>query len=256
MTIDSRRGALQGPFVRWADTAERRGDIVVQAIRIAEGWVYMMEPEAGYVVREQVHASEQVVQVVSGSLRLQVGGDERLLTEHDVAVVPIGTYHRGLVTSASRIFELNTPADPANLFDPALGAQALQYPRAGAPLRTANGHVLGPFARWDNVAGGALQNLFADRVHVQRTTIAPGTEASGSNAGTVVVQPLRGNIALRLDGAEQTIDSGWVAVAPAGSSWAVSCPDGAELLEVRFRPQGPGAALKGLAAGLRRQLGR
>ena len=120
--ISSRRGALTGPFVRWADTAERRGDVVVQAIRIDEAWVYMMEPAAGYVVKEQVHASEQVVQVVSGSLRLQVGGDERggderLLTEHDVAVVPAGTYHRGLVTTPSRIFELNTPAEhTANLF--------------------------------------------------------------------------------------------------------------------------------------------
>ena len=99
MAIDSRRGALQGPFVRWADVAEPRPGIVVQGVRIAEGWVYMMEPEQGYVVREQVHASEQVVQVVEGSLRLQVGADERLLTPDDIAVVPIGTYHRGLVTT-------------------------------------------------------------------------------------------------------------------------------------------------------------
>ena len=155
MSIHSRRGALQGPFVRWADVAEPRPGIVVQAVRIAEGWVYMMEPGQGYVVRQQVHASEQVVQVVQGSLRLQIGSDERLLTPDDIAVVPIGTYHRGLVTTPSRIFELNTPADPKNLFDPALGEQALQYPRAGATLRTANGHVLGPFARWPRVAGGA-----------------------------------------------------------------------------------------------------
>jgi len=256
MSIDSRRGALQGPFVRWADVAEPRDGIVVQAVRIAEGWVYMMEPQQGYVVREQVHASEQVVQVVEGSLRLQVGADERLLTRDDIAVVPIGTYHRGLVTTPSRIFELNTPADPKNLFDPALGAKAIQYPRAGATLRTANGQVLGPFARWPRVAGGAVKNLFADRVHVQQVTVAPGTEAAGTNAGTVVVQPLSGSVRLRLGAAEQVIDSGWVAIATAGTAWAVSCPDGAELLEVRFLPQGPGAALTGLLAGLRRQLGR
>ena len=251
--IDSHRGALKGPFVRWADVAERQPGIVVQALRIAEGWVYMMEPEQGYVVREQVHASEQVVQVVEGSLRLQVGADERLLTRDDVAVVPVGTYHRGLVTTPSRIFELNTPADPENLFDPALGAKALQYPRAGATLRTANGHVLGPFARWPRVAGSPGKNLFADRVHVQPLTIAPGTEGSGSNPGTVVVQPLRGSIRLRLGAAEQEIDSGWVAIAAPGTPWSVSCPGGAELLEVRFLPQGPVAALAGLLAGLRRR---
>lgn len=58
ISVSSRRGALKGPFIRWADVAERRSDIVVQAIRIAEGWVYMMEPDRGYVVKEQVHASE------------------------------------------------------------------------------------------------------------------------------------------------------------------------------------------------------
>lgn len=256
MTIDSRRGALKGPFVRWADVAERRGDIVVQAIRIAEGWVYMMEPQAGYVVREQVHASEQVVQVVSGSLRLQVGKDERLLTEHDVAVIPIGTYHRGLVTTPSRIFELNTPADPKNLFDPELGEKALQYPRAGAPLRTVTGHVLGPFARWEKIAGPVIRHLHADRVHLEHLTVAPGTEVGGTTDRTVVIQPLRGSLLLRLGGAEQWIDSGWVAVAAAGMDWSVSCPDGVELLEVRFPPQGPVAALKGLAADMRRQFGR
>lgn len=256
MSIDSRRGALQGPFIRWADVAEPRDGIVVQAVRIAEGWVYMMEPGQGYVVREQVHASEQVVQVVEGSLRLQVGADERLLTPDDIAVVPIGAYHRGLVTTPSRIFELNTPADPKNLFDPALGEQALQYPRAGATLRTANGHVLGPFARWPRVAGGAAKNLFADRVLVQHLTVVAGTEVAGTTDGTVVVQPLRGSIRLRFGDAEQVIDSGWVAIAAAGTPWAASCPDGAELLEVRFRPQGPGAALSGLLAGVRKQLGR
>ncbi len=252
MSIDSRRGALRGPFVRWADVAEPGPGIVVQAVRIPEGWVYMMEPGQGYVVRQQVHASEQVVQVVQGSLRLQIGSDERLLTPDDIAVVPIGTYHRGLVTTPSRIFELNTPADPKNLFDPALGEQALQYPRAGATLRTANGHVLGPFARWPRVAGGAVKNLFADRVHVQHLTVAAGTEAAGTTDGTVVVQPLRGSIRLRFGDAEQVIDSGWVAIAAAGTPWAASCPDGAELLEVRFRPQGPVAAIAGLLAGLRR----
>lgn len=256
MSIDSRRGALKGPFVRWADVAERRGDIVVQAIRIAEGWVYMMEPDRGYVVREQVHASEQVVQVVSGSLRLQVGDDERLLTEHDIAVIPIGTYHRGLVTTPSRIFELNTPADPKNLFDPALGAAALQYPRKGAPLRTENGHVLGPFARWGKVAGGAFKNLYADRVHVQHLTLPAGLEGSGTNDGTTVIQPLRGSITLTLDGVTETIDSGWVAIGRAGGSWAVTCPDGAELLEVRFQPTGPVAAVTGLVGELRKRLGK
>lgn len=252
MSIDSRRGALRGPFVRWADVAEAGPGIVVQAVRIPEGWVYMMEPGQGYVVRQQVHASEQVVQVVEGSLRLQIGSDERLLTPDDIAVVPIGTYHRGLVTTPSRIFELNTPADPKNLFDPALGEQALQYPRAGATLRTANGHVLGPFARWPRVAGGAVKNLFADRVHVQHLTVAAGTEVAGTTDGTVVVQPLRGSIRLRFGAAEQVIDSGWVAIAAGGTPWAASCPDGAELLEVRFRPQGPVAAITGLLAGLRR----
>ena len=256
MSISSRRGALKGPFVRWADVAERHGDVVVQAIRIAEGWVYMMEPDRGYVVKEQVHASEQVVQVVSGSLRLQVGADERLLTEDDLAVIPIGTYHRGLVTTPSRIFELNTPAaHTANLFDPALGPQALQYPRAGATLRTANGHVLGPFARWARVAGSGVKNLYADRVHVQHLTVAPGTVASGTSAGTAVVQPLRGSVTLTLGGSEQTIDSGWVAVVAAGGTWAVTCPDGAELLEVRFLPQGPLAAIGGLVGDLRRRFG-
>ena len=252
VSIDSRRGALRGPFVRWADVAEPGPGIVVQAVHIAEGWVYMMEPGQGYVVRQQVHASEQVVQVVQGSLRLQIGSDERLLTPDDIAVVPIGTYHRGLVTTPSRIFELNTPADPKNLFDPALGEQALQYPRAGATLRTANGHVLGPFARWPRVAGGAVKNLFADRVHVQHLTVAAGTEVGGTTDGTVVVQPLRGRIRLRFGDSEQVIDSGWVAIAAAGTPWAASCPDGAELLEVRFRAQGPVAAIAGLLAGLRR----
>ena len=256
MSIHSRRGALQGPFVRWADVAEPRPGIVVQAVRIAEGWVYMLEPAQGYVVSEQVHASEQVVQVVEGSLRLQVGADERLLTPDDLAVVPIGTYHRGLVTTPSRIFELNTPADPKNLFAPALGEQALRYPRAGATLRTESGHVLGPFARWPRVAGGAVKNLFGDRVQVQHLTVAPGTKASGETAGTVVVQPLRGSVRLRLGATEQVIDSDWVAIATAGTAWAVSCPDGAELLEVRFRPQGPVAAIAGLLEGVRRQLGR
>lgn len=254
--IESRHGALQGPFVRWADVAEPGPGIVVQAIRIAEGWVYMMEPGQGYVVRQQVHASEQVVQLVEGSLRLQIGADERLLTANDIAVVPVGTYHRGLVTTPSRIFELNTPADPKNLFDPALGEGALQYPRAGATLRTESGHVLGPFARWPRVAGGAVKNLYGDRVHVQHLTAAAGTEAAGTTPGTVVVQPLRGSVRLRLGASEQVIDSGWVAIAAAGTDWSVSCPDGAELLEVRFRPQGPAAAIGGLLEGLRRQLGR
>ena len=259
MTIDSRRGALKGPFVRWADVAERRGNVVVQAIRIAEAWVYMMEPEGGYVVREQVHASEQVVQVLSGSLRLQVGGDERggetrLLTEHDIAVVPAGHYHRGLVTTASRIFELNTPADNENLFDPAKGAVALTYPRKGAPLRTGRGRVLGYFARWARVQGGAVKHLYGDRVHVEHLTLAPGTTGSGTNDGTVVIQPLRGSVTLTLDGVEQTIDAGWVAVGRAGGTWAASCPGGAELLEVRFLPQGPLAALAGLAGELQRRL--
>lgn len=256
VSIDSRRGALKGPFVRWADVAERRGKIVVQAIRIAEGWVYMMEPDQGYVVREQVHASEQVVQVVSGSLRLQVAADERLLTEHDIAVIPVGTYHRGLVTTPSRIFELNTPADNDNLFDPALGPSAITYPRKGAPLRTENGHVLGPFARWARVAGSGARNLYGDRVHVQHLTVPAGAKASGINAATVVIQPLRGSLTLTLDGVTQTIDSGWVAVGEAGGTWAVECEGGAELLEVRFRPQGAVAAIHGLVADVRRQLGR
>ena len=253
VAIDSRHGALKGPFIRWADSAEARPGIVVQALQIAEGWVFMMEPAQGYVVREQVHASEQIVQVVEGSLRLQIGADERLLTSDDIAVVPIGTFHRGLVTTPSRIFELNTPADPKNLFDPALGEKALQYPRAGATLRTESGHVLGPFARWPRVAGGAVKNLFGDRVHAQHLTVAPGTEAAGTNSGTVVVQPLRGSVRLRLGEAEQVIDSGWVAIATTGTPWAVSCPDGAELLEVRFRPQGPVEAIAGLLEGLRRK---
>lgn len=261
MQVESRRGALKGPFVRWADVAERRGNIVVQAVRIPEAWIYMMEPEAGYVVREQVHASEQVVQVVSGSLRLQVGGDERggetrLLTEHDLAVVPAGHYHRGLVATASRIFELNTPADDENLFDPGLGAGALSYPRKGAPLRTGHGHVMGYFARWGRVAGGAVKHLYGDRVHVEHLTLAPGSSGSGTNDGTVVIQPLRGSVTLALDGVEQTVDAGWVAVGRAGGTWAASCPGGAELLEVRFLPQGPGAALAGLAAGLQKRLKR
>lgn len=253
MSIESRRGALQGPFVRWADVAEPRDGVVVQAVRIPEGLISMIEPAQGFVVPEQVHASEQVVQVVEGSLRLQVGADERLLTPDDIAVIPIGSYHRGLVTSPSRIFELNTPADEKNLFTAELGEKALQYPRAGAPLRTASGHVLGPFARWTGVAGGAVKNLFGDRVHVQHMKVAPGTEASGTNTGTVVVQPLRGSVRLRLGSADQVIDSGWVAIATAGTTWAVSCPDGAELLEVRFRPHGPVEAIKGVLAGLRKQ---
>ena len=257
MSISSRRGALKGPFIRWADVAERRGDIVVQAIRIDQGWVYMMEPDQGYVVKEQIHASEQVVQVVSGSLRLQVGPDERLLTEEDIAVIPVGVYHRGLVTTPSRIFELNTPAEhTANLFNAALGASAPQYPRSGSTLRTANGHVLGPFARWPKVAGGSVKNLFADRVHVQHLTVAPGTVASGPQVANVVVQPLRGELTLTFDGVQQTIDSGWVAIGTAGGTWSVECPGGAELLEVRFLPQGPFAAIQRLIAGLRAQLGR
>ena len=261
MTIDSRRGALKGPFVRWADTAERRGDIVVQAIRIPEAWVYMMEPDRGYVVKEQVHASEQVVQVVSGSLRLQVGGDEkggeeRLLTEHDVAVIPQGHYHRGLVTTPSRIFELNTPADNDNLFDPAKGAFSFTYPRKGAALQTDAGHVIGHFARWAKVAGNPVKQLWGDRVHVEHLTLAPGAGGSGVNTGTVVIQPLRGRITLKLDGVEQTIDSGWVAIGRAGGTWEASCPDGAELLEVRFLPQGPAANAERLVGTVRRLLGK
>ncbi len=84
-----------------------------------------------------------------------------------------GTYRRGLVTTPSLIFELNTAADPKNLFDPALGEHALHHPRAGA----------------------AVKNLLGDRVHVQHLTVAPGTEASGATAGTVVVQqPLQRHV--------------------------------------------------------------
>ena len=85
-----------------------------------------------------------------------------------------GAYHRGLVTTPSRIFELSTSTDPKNLFDPALGEQTLA-PRARGRCRE--------------------EPPLGDRVHVQHLTVAPGTEASGATAGAVVVQqPLQRHV--------------------------------------------------------------
>ncbi len=59
--------------------------------------VTWVEMEPGSVLPEHKHGHEQISLVVEGKLELTVGGETRLMTKGDVAVVPSNVPHSGRV---------------------------------------------------------------------------------------------------------------------------------------------------------------
>ncbi len=139
------------------------------------------------------------------------------------------------------MFEINTPRDMDNLYEPELGESSLSYPSAGQPARLADGRDLGSqhvtWSELDAVAdasGVVTQTVMGERVVVSRVTLEEGAASIWSATDEELVQVVEGAVRLRVADEQQEMDDAWVAVIAPGSSCEAQSPSGASLLRVEL----------------------
>ncbi len=66
--------------------------------------------EEGAVLPEHAHPHEQITSVLEGTFELTVGGETRIVTPGDVAVIPGGVTHAGRAITPCRMLDIFYPA--------------------------------------------------------------------------------------------------------------------------------------------------
>ena len=65
--------------------------------------------EKGAVLPEHAHIHEQISQVIEGSFELTVGGETKVCSAGDIAVIDSNVPHSGVALTSCTIFDIFTP---------------------------------------------------------------------------------------------------------------------------------------------------
>ncbi len=210
------------PVRAWAPLMESAEGYRVGSVALEECWVQMFEVPAAHIVHLEAHAfSEQVIQVVEGSLNISLDDVRSDLSSASVCVIPTGVHHHGSADQPTKMLVITAPVgfgDDNYRLD--------MTEDRGQPLAPV-GSSVAPWSAWANqeLRGTFVSLWGVDSVHRGR-------------GGPVAVQVISGTGQVTVNGHTAAVDPSMITIVDAGTSFAVEMTDGLALVVDASRAAG------------------